>query len=226
MADSFGKGATPYNLEPISNIIEQTKIIKTFDKSQFSLDKPGSLWWVVNKIRPLPDGYVPPNLVVPDVKLRLASSSEQMQLRLDAATAVKRMFDDAKIDGVDLVFGSGYRSEEYQKTLYDNYMASYGQESADKYIAKPGTSEHQTGLTFDATAIDRDCHLKECFKDTPEGKWLQNNAPKYGFHLRYPSGKASIVGYEYEPWHYRYVGVDLATELHKLSKAIEEFFDL
>lgn len=198
-----------------------------FNKSQYSIDDPGSIWWVVNKTRPLPDGYVPSDLVVPDVRLRLAGSNEQMQASNVIVPALKDMFSAASADGVSLVFGSGYRSEALQRQFYNSYVAQDGQASADRLSARPGTSEHQTGLTFDATSLSGACHLETCFENTPEGTWLRNNAYKHGFIIRYPEGKESITGYSYEPWHMRYVGVELATEMHNTGiQTLEEFFGL
>lgn len=206
---------------------EQEAAPAGFNKSLYSISEPGSPWWVVNKKRPLPEGYVPPDLVVPDVKLRLASGAEQMQFSKSAVPALEEMFKAAANDGVMLVFGSGFRSENYQRTLYNQYVAADGQTAADRYSARPGTSEHQTGLSFDATASNGACHLEKCFKDTPEGAWLAKNAHKYGFIVRYAEGKESVTGYDYEPWHMRYVGKELAEEMHKTNiQTLEEFFNL
>lgn len=198
-----------------------------FNKAQYSTDEPGSIWWVVNKTRPLPDGYVPPDLVVPDVRLRLGESSEQMQVSNTVVPALKEMFAAASAEGVSLVFGSGYRSEALQRQFYNGYVAADGQESADRLSARPGTSEHQTGLAFDATSPNGTCHLETCFEDTPEGTWLRNNAYKYGFIIRYAKGKESVTGYSYEPWHMRYVGKELSTEMKNSGvQTLEEFFGL
>lgn len=197
-----------------------------FDKTTFSIDQPGSLWWIVNKSRPLPEGYVPPDLSAPPVKLRLGEGAEQMKFSAQATPALKEMFTDASKDGEILVFGSGYRSHTLQKQFYDSYVAQDGQVAADRYSARPGTSEHQTGLSFDATSVKEKCHLEICFADTPEGQWIKNNSYKYGFIIRYPDGKESVTGYQYEPWHLRYVGIELATELQKTGQTMEEFFGL
>jgi len=197
-----------------------------FDKTKYSIDEPGSIWWIVNKNRPLPDGYVPSDLVVPAVKLRLGPDAEQMQFSKTAEPALIDMFNAASKDGVTLVFGSGYRSYDLQKQFYDSYVAKDGQEAADRYSARPGTSEHQTGLSFDATSVGENCHLEICWENTPEGQWVKANSHKYGFIVRYPNGKESITGYQYEPWHLRYVGIELATELHNNGQTPEEFFGL
>lgn len=211
-------------LEPTQKTAEQPQ---GFNKNMFALDKPGSPWWVVNKKRALPAGYVPADLNVPNVKLRLAPTAEQMQFSKSATVALEQMFAAAKVENVGLVFGSGYRSEAYQKTLYNGYVAQNGQASADRLSARPGTSEHQTGLAFDATTSNGTCHLEACFADTPEGKWVAGHGYEYGFIVRYPQNKEPTTGYEYEPWHLRYVGRELAAEMHKTGIiTLEEFFNL
>lgn len=205
----------------------QTKVEQGFNKNLYKLDEPGSPWWVVNKTRPLPPGYVPADLEVPDVKLRLANTAPQMPFSKMATPSLKEMFAAAAAEDVTLVFGSGYRSEELQRQFYNQYVAQDGQAAADRYSARPGTSEHQTGLSFDATSVNETCHLEICFKDTPEGKWLAANSYKYGFIVRYPDGKEPITGYQYEPWHMRYVGKELALEMHNTGiTTLEEFFGL
>ena len=197
-----------------------------FDRSQHSIDEPGSIWWIVSRDRPLPDGYVPPDLTVPNVRLRLESSAEQMQFRQIATPAIEAMFAAAQDDGVQLVFGSGYRSESLQRQFYESYVARDGQAAADRYSARPGTSEHQTGLAVDVTTPNLNCHLEICFEDTPQGQWVAENAHRYGFIIRYLEGKEAITGYQYEPWHLRYVGEELATELYQSGQTMEEFFDI
>lgn len=197
-----------------------------FDKQKYSINEPGSLWWIVNKTRPLPEGYTPPDLIVPAVKLRLGEDAEQMKISKQVENGLLEMFAAAEKQSITLVFGSGFRSFELQKQFYDSYVAQDGQEAADRYSARPGTSEHQTGLSFDATNIDEKCHLEVCFAETPEGKWIKDNSYKYGFIVRYPDGKENITGYQYEPWHLRYVGKELSAELYKSGLTMEEFFGL
>lgn len=197
-----------------------------FDKAKYSNDQPGSPWWVVNKTRPLPAGYVPPDLVIPEVRRRLSGTS-QMQYANQAVPDLKEMFAAASSDGVTLVFGSGYRSEALQRQFYNGYVAADGQAAADRLSARPGTSEHQTGLSFDATSTSQACHLETCFEDRPEGKWLRENAYKYGFIIRYPRDKEHITGYDYEPWHMRWVGKELSQEMQRTGiQTLEEFFGL
>ncbi len=198
-----------------------------FDKTKYGLSTPASPWWVVNKTRPLPAGYVPADLVAAPVRLRLASSSERMKFSQAASADLKKLFDGAAAAGHVLVFASGYRSEATQRQLYNSYVANDGQAAADRYSARPGTSEHQTGLAFDATTPSEACFLEVCFGTTPEGAWLLANAHRYGFIVRYPQGKESVTGYQYEPWHLRWVGVELATEMKRTGiTTLEEFFGL
>jgi D-alanyl-D-alanine carboxypeptidase len=198
-----------------------------FNKNMFKLDEPGSPWWVVNKKRPLPAGYVPSDLAVPDVRLRLNPSAEQMQFSKSATPALEKMFAAAAAEGVVMVLGSGYRSEALQRQFYNSYVAQDGQAAADRYSARPGTSEHQTGLVFDATSVSEKCHLEICFEETPEGRWLTLHAYEYGFIVRYPNGKEDVTGYQYEPWHLRFVGKELSTEMRRTGTlTLEEFFNL
>ena len=181
-----------------------------------------SITLIVNKQRPLGKDYEPADLVKPDVPLAKSS----VTLRQEAADAMKIMFDAAKEDGISLMIGSGYRSYDYQKNLYNNYVARDGEEEASRYSAKPGQSEHQTGLAADLSGTNGSCYLKGCFKDTDEGVWLKENAWKYGFILRYTEGKEEITGYIFEPWHYRYFGTEEAQKIYESGLTVEEYYNL
>lgn len=199
-----------------------------FDKTKYSTTDPASLWVIVNKQHPLsPTSYIPTDLLVPGVKLRLSGSEEQMQIRAVVEQPMKDMFNDAQTTGFTLSLGSGYRSYNLQKQFYNGYVSKDGQASADRLSARPGHSEHQSGLSFDVEITDMKCHLEKCLGETADGKWIAANAYKYGFIIRYPEGKEDITGYDYEPWHLRYVGVELATEMHnKNIQTLEEFFNV
>jgi D-alanyl-D-alanine carboxypeptidase len=190
------------------------------------VDQAASLYVVVNKGRILPSTYVPANLVVPSVPLRTGSGSSEMHVRSDTAAAMEKLFAGAKQDGLSLMLASGYRSYNLQIGLYNGYVKSSGQAYADASSARAGHSEHQTGLGADLEPASRKCEVDPCFAETPEGKWLADNAYKYGFIIRYQSGKDSLTGYEYEPWHVRYLGVDLATKVYKSGKTLEQYFGL
>ena len=196
-----------------------------FNKHQYSLTDPTSIWVIVNKQHPLnPQDYVPPDLTTPDVPLA-SPGAANMQMRVVTATALTQMFTAAKQDNINLRVDSAYRSFSYQETLYSRYVATSGQATADQESARAGYSEHQTGLSVDIGAVSGVCSLEQCFGSTPEGEWLAANSYKYGFILRYPADKTTITGYEYEPWHFRYVGTELSDEMHKENiQTLEEFF--
>jgi D-alanyl-D-alanine carboxypeptidase len=199
-----------------------------FNKQQYSLSDPASLWLVVNKTRPLsPKDYAPADLVVPTMPLRLNSSQEEMHLRAGTAKAMETMVNAADKQGIKLMLSSGYRSYNFQVNLYNGYVKQQGQAAADKQSARQGFSEHQTGMAADLEPVSRTCEVEQCFADTPEGKWLATNDYKYGFIVRYPNGKDNITGYEYEPWHVRYVGTALSNEMHRDNiPTLEQFFNL
>lgn len=186
------------------------------------LEGVGTLSWVVNKRRPLnPKTYIPPNLVKPSVKLRVAG----ITVRSDAAAALQQLFAAGLSAGHDPMLSSGYRSYNAQASLYNSYAAKDGQAAADTYSARPGYSEHQTGLAMDVCNAGA-CSLEQSFAATPFGQWLAAHAHEYGFIIRYPSGKQHITGYIYEPWHLRYVGTGLAAQIYASGKTLEEHFGL
>jgi zinc D-Ala-D-Ala carboxypeptidase len=196
------------------------------NKSQFSLGDPASLWVLVNKTRRLPAGYVPGDLVVPHVRLQLSPKAERMHVRQVAAGPLQDLFAAAQQDGFNLELLSGYRSEAYQKKIYDKYVKKLKARAAIA-SARPGHSEHETGMAVDVDRYrDLRCLAMPCFAAMPEAKWLAEHAHEFGFIIRYPKGKESITGYEYEPWHLRYVGKELATELFLRHQTMEEFFDV
>lgn len=208
--------ATP-NIEPsVAPSVEPTP---TPDFSS-----PDSLLILANKSHRLPEGYEPADLTVPNVK-----RTTEWQLREPAARAIEEMFIEASKDGVTLVLGSAFRSDKYQKQLWESYMQKYSAERADKISARPGYSEHQTGLAADIvqgmnSGLGED--FSSTFENTPEGKWMFENAHRFGWILRYPKTKEDITGYSYEPWHYRYVGKDIAEEMFQkgLDCTFEEHF--
>ena len=208
---------------------ETQKEDKTFDKTAFSLTDPTSPWVVTNKHRPLnPKAYAPNDLVVPNIPLRGNITNDEKQLRRETASALEKMYAAAAAEGVEFNVQSGYRSYNFQVNLYNRYVQQQGQAEADSQSARPGYSEHQTGLTVDLGSTTKpSCNVETCYADTVEGKWLAANAYKFGFILRYPEGETNTTGYVYEPWHFRYVGTDLAAEMHKQnSTTLEAFFGL
>lgn len=188
------------------------------------VENPENIDVIVNKKRHLPENYVPEDLVpLTDVPTVL-SNPEVNQLRKVAYEALKDLFTAAKEEGYELHARSGYRSYYTQASLYASYVENYGKDAADKYSAKPGQSEHQTGLSMDITCEAVNYRLDTIFGDTEEGKWVAENAHRYGFIIRYPKGKEEITGYAYEPWHIRYLGVDLAEKVYESGLTLEEYF--
>lgn len=169
------------------------------------IDVASSAVVVVNKRRPLnPLRYVPSPLVAVEGALLRQS---------DAAQQFTRLLGDARAAGIAMVPLSGYRSYDTQASLYTSYVNQYGQATADLISARPGFSEHQTGLAIDIGNQNGACGLQECFAGTPAGVWAAQNAWRYGFIIRYPQGMTSVTGYSYEPWHLRYVGGTIASEM-------------
>lgn len=140
----------------------------------------------------------------------------------ETLSAFETMKTAAANEGLNIYISSGFRSFQYQTTIYNNYVNRDGKTAADTYSARPGHSEHQTGLAFDLNTISSE------FANTKEGKWLNSNAYKYGFILRYPEGKTNETGYIYEPWHFRYVGNGLAEKLYNNGnwRTLEEYFGI
>jgi zinc D-Ala-D-Ala carboxypeptidase len=194
----------------------------SFNAIRQDYDQPSSMWTLVNKSRSIPLDYLPASLVIPDVEARADKSEQERSVRSDVAAPLKTMFDAAKQDGHDLMVGSAYRSAALQQIYFDSYAAASGAEAANQYSAHPGQSEHQTGLAVDISTVSRNCYLDQCFTSTPDGMWLAEHAHLYGFALRYPRGKELITGYQFEPWHYRYLGIDLATALHDSGLTLDE----
>lgn len=157
---------------------------------------------IANKTYPLPSDYNPGE-------------------NKEARAALNKMFADAKAEkNLDMWVCSGFRSYTVQKNLYNSYVSRDGVKNADRYSARPGYSEHQTGLAFDINYAD------SRFTGTAQAVWLAENAHKYGFILRYPEGKESVTGYMYEPWHYRYIGVENAEKIYASGLTLEEYFGI
>ena len=184
----------------------------------YDIDSASSLQVVVNKHRQLnPAAYVP----VPLVRV------QGERLRAQAADAYKQFAKAAKAAGVNIMPISGYRSFSQQASLYDSYVRQYGQATADTFAARPGYSEHQTGLAMDIGNASGICALQACFANTPAGQWAAEHGWEYGFIIRYPAGAEATTGYTYEPWHLRYVGPGLALDMKSAGIAVlEDYFAL
>ena len=177
---------------------------------------------LINKHYPAPEGYEPPDRILP--ANRATNREEVAQyLTREAADAFNALSADAAAQGYTIVVTTAYRDKSYQSVLYNNYVNKDGQAAADTYSARPGYSEHQTGLSTDVSSPSVNYQLTKDYINTAEGKWLNDNCHKYGFIIRFPDGAEGITGYTYEPWHIRYVGVENATQIHEAGITLEEF---
>lgn len=174
----------------------------------------------VSKSYALASGYAPSDLVeLKDVP----TARTGLTLRSAAYQALKAMLDEAERQGVRLYVLSAYRSHQEQAQIYQQMVQQLGEEQANRFSARPGHSEHQLGATIDFTTPRVNYDLVEAFAQTPEGRWLKENAHRFGFVLSYPEGKESVTGYAYEPWHYRYVGVDVAAAVKQSGHTLLEY---
>ena len=171
---------------------------------------------LVNKYHYVTKDYIPNNLIPAKEYCK-----NGVLLNEEAYNAFTQMAKDALNENLHLRIISGYRDYAYQEKLYNNYLKNDSQEKVDSYSARPGYSEHHTGLAID---LDNTIQDFNHFHLTKEFSWLKNNAHKYGFILRYPLGKEKITGYKYEPWHYRYIGQDIATYIYQNNITFEEYY--
>ncbi|MFC6454984.1 M15 family metallopeptidase [Paenibacillus vulneris] len=187
--------------------------------------EPNSTMVLVNKQFALPEKYEPSDLVYPDVPFTFKEKIEKRKMRKEAATALEKLFAGAKKDGISLAGVSAYRSNATQKSIFNNYVKNDGEEKAKTYSAVPGHSEHETGLAIDVSGSDGKCAAQDCFGGTKEAEWLAKHSAEYGFIIRYLKGKESITGYQYEPWHIRYVGTQAAKEIASKGITLEEYLN-
>ncbi len=175
---------------------------------------------LVNKTNTVTKNYRPENLTIPNVKFIYYADPKVKQMESKAAEALESLFQAASKDNITLLAVSGYRPYEYQRGLYNNDKQSSN--NTDKYLAKPGTSEHQTGLAMDVLS-DEYSSLDEGFVNTKAYEWLKENCYKYGFIIRYPKEKEDITKYNFEPWHIRYVGITHSKEITNKNLTLEEY---
>jgi D-alanyl-D-alanine carboxypeptidase len=174
------------------------------------------LYALIDKTHPLPPGYEPDDLVpLQDGAYRIGRGG--LSLRRAAEAALTEMALAARADGVTLLASSSYRSEAYQKEVYERNVRQSGQETADRESARPGRSQHQSGLVVDFGSITDD------FAGTAAGKWMRENAFRFGWSLSFPDGYEHITGYRWESWHYRYVGKPLAAFIERYFGGIQQY---
>ena len=198
-------------IKDVNMNLDKEKYVDTYEALNPNTEKI-----LVNKYYYLNENYIPKDLIDMDTKY----SKQGMKLVKVAKEAFEELSEDALKEDMNIIAMSSYRSYEYQVNLYNNYVKKDGKEAADTYSARPGFSEHQTGLAIDVY------NKKEPytnFEQTEEFKWMQDNAYKYGFILRFPKEKENETGYQYESWHYRYVGKEIAKNIHKDNITLEEY---
>lgn len=175
-----------------------------------------------NKTNTLPDDFIADDIVAS--KLPFLSHIQTTDLNETTAINSRAMFEAAKNDGITLLGASGYRTNAIQTSLFNSKVASVGKEQALKYSAPPSASEHETGYAIDIVSSEF-TSLTSDFENTTAFSWLEENAAKYGFIMRYPKDKVDITKYEYEPWHYRYVGKEHAAKINAGSFTLEEYIE-
>lgn len=216
-AEPYSAGPRPAAPPSASPAPRATEPAPGIDLTAFSTTDPASPWVVVNKTHPLePATYAPADLVIVRGYYVRSIVAEDLTALLDAAAA----------DGVPLTLRSTYRSFDKQRSVFQGLVSRNGEADADLVSARPGYSEHQTGLAVDVGSPTKDaCDFDVCFATTTEGQWVAANAQRFGFIVRYGAGDEAITGYSYEPWHLRWVGRPLAGEMAATGvTTLEELF--
>lgn len=204
-----------YTMQEVINRVN-LGLVSPFYENIKTIEHPYELCVLVNKYNKLPSQFNQYNLVNMDSKYTLRDGKKYLLAGV-AYDKYVQMWNDARKQGLYMVVVSAHRTEDYQRGLYNNKVRNSGKVYADAYSARPGHSEHQTGLAMDIGST------QTSFEYSAEFRWLQKHAHEYGYIMRYPKGKEWITGYAYEPWHYRYVGVDAATKMYEEGITFEEY---
>lgn len=191
---------------------------KYFYKNVKKIENPDAIMVLVNKNYQLDHKYIPSDLEL----ISISYAYENKMLRKEAKEAFEKLSSDANLLGYRIVATSTYRDYNYQKKLFEDYVSKKGEAYALACSAKPGHSEHQTGLAVDVAGSNDDY---DEFENAIEFPWMKENAHLYGFILRYPKGKEKITGFKYEPWHYRYVGTEIAKIIYEENLTLEEYYN-
>ena len=181
------------------------------------ITEPDKIEVLVNKNNQLPNNYIPKELIKLDTKY----SMHNQYLKKEAYNAFINMYNDALKENIYIYIASAYRSYNYQEYIYNKSLLEHPSTIVETYRAKPGHSEHQTGLAIDIIKKD----YKLLTENDIEYSWLINNSYKYGYILRYPTSKEKITGYIHEPWHFRYLGINIATTLYNNNITYEEYIE-
>lgn len=205
-----------YNVKDKVNLPDQVEGVQI-------VAEPDSITVLVNKQLTLPKDYEPKDLVYPNIPFIFKEKIEKRMMRKVAVQALEQMVAGAEKDGIFLAGVSAYRSYATQSAVFNNFVKKDGEAKALTYSAFPGASEHETGLAIDISGSDGKCAALDCFAGSKEAKWLDQNSSEYGFIIRYPNGKESITGYQFEPWHIRYVGAKVSMEIASKGITLEEY---
>ena len=203
-------------MEKIIYILLLIILENDFYKDINTIYNPTSYDFLINKNNKLTNDYIPHDLEV----ININYACKDKYLRHEAKVNFEKLAKQAKEEGFNIIAVSTYRSYEYQEKLYNTYVLDKGIYYADMSSARAGHSEHQTGLAVDVADLSLDY---DNFESTKEFTWMKNNSHKYGFILRYPKASFHITGFKYEPWHYRYVGIKIATYMYKNNLTLEEY---
>ncbi|MFO7941567.1 MAG: M15 family metallopeptidase [Bacillota bacterium] len=216
-------------IEPFSEPVEPAPILETTLRRNESglpvVTNPNSILVLVNKERNLPSDYEPDDLVRPEVPFPFEGDMPRKLMRSGAAAALEELVDAASEEGLELYASSGYRSYSTQRDIFAYNAKTRGEDEANRFSARGGQSEHQTGLAMDVTCPEVGFELVQRFGETAEGRWVADNAHRFGFIVRYPRGDEEITGYAYEPWHLRYVGERHARRIHEMGVTFEEYME-
>lgn len=218
--DDFFKyhGIEGYNYDDIVGSVN-THTNRDYYTDTYKTDFTKGNGILTNKYYELGGEYAPDDLV--DISIKYYYG-EAKKIRSEVYEAFKRMWEDAYKEGIYLIIVSAYRDYDSQVRVYNDYQESKGTTYADSIAARPGYSEHQTGLSLDI--YSKDSTVASTFKNSKAYAWLIDNSYKYGFILRYPDGKKKITGFNYESWHYRYLGVELATKVYNEGITYDEYY--
>lgn len=219
---NFQKRYPYYNVDGVYNELTGNNIMKDIGKGFSIINDKIDKTTMVNKNRSLRYDYVPDKLVMPNIKFILEGNCEKYMMESEASQYIELLFNKAYEEDVKIVAISAYRSFDRQYKIYKRNVDFYN--GANNWSAKPGESEHQTGYAMDVSCEDISFKLNEQFAYTKEGIWIKKNAHKFGYIVRYPLEKELITGYQYEPWHIRYVGTEIAGELFEKNITLEEYY--
>ncbi|MFC3800579.1 D-alanyl-D-alanine carboxypeptidase family protein [Cohnella sp. GCM10012308] len=220
-----GESSDSDSLDALLKLNAPDKTIEVGKNGVAVVTNSESILVLVNKKRELSSTYAPDDLVKPDVEFSFSGDSPKQKMRKTAASALEKLFAGAKKDGITLKAVSGYRSYATQKSIFTRNADLKGEEVANRTSARPGQSEHQTGLAMDVSSASANYELEQKFGDTKEGKWLAAHCAEYGFIIRFLKGEEDVTGYSYEPWHVRYVGKEAAKQIMKQGVTLEAYLE-